>query len=50
MIGEPAQARMRLVPTQVERVLAQDVAVLTEWRNRHVTSFLTEFDQGNPLH
>jgi RimJ/RimL family protein N-acetyltransferase len=44
MVGEPAVARMRLVPTQAERVLESDVAVLTEWRNRHVTSFLTEFE------
>ena len=44
MVGEPAVARMRLVPTQAERVLESDVAVLTEWRNRYVTSFLTEFE------
>jgi len=44
MIGEPAQARLRLVPTVPERILDQDVAVLTRWRNRHVTAFLTEFE------
>lgn len=36
--------RLRVVPTQPGRVLDADVEVLTRWRNRFVTSFLTEFE------
>jgi len=34
---------LRPVPTSPERLNGDDVRVLTEWRNRYVRSFLTEF-------
>ena len=43
-VGRPPVAWLRPVATRAELVNADDVRVLTEWRNRHVTAFLTEFD------
>jgi RimJ/RimL family protein N-acetyltransferase len=43
-VGQPVRALLR--PVGLERALqrADDVAVLTEWRNRHRSAFLTEFE------
>lgn len=43
-VGRPPQAILRPVCTTEGSLNAADVRVLTEWRNRHVTSFLTEFE------
>ncbi len=42
-VGLPVEAVLRPVATAAGRVDASDVHVLTEWRNRFVGSFLTEF-------
>ena len=42
-VGLPVEAVLRPVATAAGRVDAYDVHVLTEWRNRFVSSFLTEF-------
>lgn len=42
-VGYPPRVLLRPVSTTVGRLDAKDVKVLTEWRNRYVTSFLTEF-------
>lgn len=42
-IGQPIEAVLRPVATRIEGLRAEDVRVLTEWRNRHVRAFLTEF-------
>ena len=42
-IGQPVEAVLRPVPTNPDRLNANDVALLTEWRNRFVRSFLTDF-------
>jgi RimJ/RimL family protein N-acetyltransferase len=41
--GRPPTVLLRPVSTTMGRLDAKDVKVLTEWRNRYVTSFLTEF-------
>ena len=41
-VGYPPTVLLRPVSTTVGRLDAKDVKVLTEWRNRYVTSFLTE--------
>lgn len=41
--GSPPQSILRPIATRRERLNQSDVRVLTEWRNRFVTSFLTEF-------
>jgi hypothetical protein len=43
-VGDPAEAVMRPVATVAGSIKPNDVRVLTEWRNRFVTSFLTEFE------
>ncbi|HTH46055.1 MAG TPA: GNAT family N-acetyltransferase [Candidatus Limnocylindria bacterium] len=43
VIGQPPVALLRVVATQAGRIQAGDIRYLTEWRNRFVTSFLTEF-------
>lgn len=43
-MGWPAVARLRVVATEPDRVSVDDVERLTIWRNRHVGSFLTEFE------
>ena len=42
-VGSPVAAVLRPVATTPGRLNANDVRVLTEWRNRYVGSFLTEF-------
>ncbi len=42
-VGVPLQAWLRPVATRKARIKADDVTRLTQWRNRHVNSFLTEF-------
>lgn len=42
-VGDPRICTLRPVATCQERLNASDVECLTEWRNRFVTSFLTEF-------
>jgi RimJ/RimL family protein N-acetyltransferase len=42
-VGRPVEALLRPVATRAGSVNAQDVRVLTEWRNRFVQAFLTEF-------
>lgn len=46
-VGEPVEAVMRPVATTPGSINAADVRVLTEWRNRFVTSFLTEFEAND---
>jgi RimJ/RimL family protein N-acetyltransferase len=43
-VGLPVEAVLRPVATAAGRLNANDVRVLTEWRNRFVSSFLTEFE------
>lgn len=45
-VGSPVEAVLRPVSTQSGHLNANDVRVLTEWRNRFVHAFLTEFE-GN---
>jgi len=42
-VGRPPIVLLRPVSTTAGRLDAKDVKVLTEWRNRYGTSFLTEF-------
>lgn len=42
-VGSPVQAVLRPVATRADRLNATDVKLLTEWRNRFVPSFLTDF-------
>jgi hypothetical protein len=43
-VGEPVEAVLRPVATMAGNINPGDVRALTEWRNRFVTSFLTEFE------
>ena len=43
-VGFPVEAFMRPVATVAGRLNENDVRVLTEWRNRFVQSFLSEFE------
>lgn len=43
-VGSPVEALLRPVSTAPGHLNENDVRVLTEWRNRFVKSFLTEFD------
>ncbi|MCM3871757.1 MAG: GNAT family N-acetyltransferase [Pyrinomonadaceae bacterium] len=43
-VGSPVEAILRPVATSAGRLNANDVRVLTEWRNRFVRSFLTQFE------
>jgi len=43
-VGYPVEAFMRPVCTSTGQLNENDVRILTEWRNRHVHSFLTEFE------
>jgi RimJ/RimL family protein N-acetyltransferase len=47
-VGLPVEAVLRPVATAAGRVDAGDVHVLTDWRNRFVSSFLTEFVATEP--
>lgn len=42
-VGQPVEAVLRPVATAAERLNAKDVKLLTDWRNRFVKSFLTDF-------
>jgi RimJ/RimL family protein N-acetyltransferase len=42
-VGQPVQAVLRLIPTQPGALNAQDLQLLSDWRNRYVQSFLTIF-------
>jgi len=42
-VGSPVQALLRPVPTAAAHLDEEDIRCLTDWRNRHVQSFLTEF-------
>ncbi len=42
-VGSPVEAVLRPVSTVAGKLNSDDVRVLTEWRNRFVKSFLTEF-------
>jgi RimJ/RimL family protein N-acetyltransferase len=42
-VGEPLRALLRPIATVPGALDAEDVRLLTEWRNRHVQRFLTEF-------
>jgi RimJ/RimL family protein N-acetyltransferase len=44
VVGRPVEAFLRPVATRKERLNPGDVCVLSEWRNRFVRSFLTEFE------
>lgn len=43
-VGDPVEAFLRPVATASGSINPGDVRALTEWRNRFVTSFLTEFE------
>lgn len=43
-VGSPVEAILRPVSTSKGNLNADDVRKLTTWRNRHVKSFLTEFE------
>lgn len=43
-VGSPVEALLRPVSTAPGKLNENDVRVLTEWRNRFVKSFLTEFE------
>ena len=43
-VGSPVEALLRPVATAPGKLNDADVRVLTEWRNRFVKSFLTEFE------
>jgi RimJ/RimL family protein N-acetyltransferase len=43
LVGRPPKALLRPVATHAGRLDPDDVRSLTEWRNRFVSSFLTEF-------
>ena len=43
-VGSPVEALLRPVSTTPGKLNDTDVRVLTEWRNRFVKSFLTEFE------
>lgn len=42
-VGMPVQAVLRVIPTLAGSLDPLDLELLSEWRNRHVKSFLTEF-------
>ncbi len=42
-VGQPIEAALRPVATHRERLCTSDIVRLTDWRNRFVKSFLTEF-------
>lgn len=42
-VGRPPEYFIRPIPTSREGLIDRDVSALTDWRNRFVNSFLTEF-------
>lgn len=47
-VGQPLRATLRPVATVPGFLDALDVSLLTQWRNQHVKSFLTEFVANDP--
>lgn len=43
-VGQPVEALLRPIATHSAHVNLNDARLLSEWRNRFVASFLTEFD------
>jgi RimJ/RimL family protein N-acetyltransferase len=43
-VGKPVRATLRVIPTLAGKLDPLDLALLSDWRNRYVKSFLTEFD------
>ncbi|NHZ37549.1 GNAT family N-acetyltransferase [Massilia rubra] len=43
-VGRPVEALLRPIATASAHINLTDARLLSEWRNRFVTSFLTEFD------
>lgn len=43
-VGKPVSAVLRVIPTRAGNHDPVDLELLSEWRNRYVKSFLTEFD------
>jgi len=43
-VGNPVEAFLRPVTTEPTKLNKKDVRVLTQWRNRYVSSFLTQFE------
>lgn len=43
-VGQPVEALLRPVATAPDRLNVADARLLSEWRNRYVKSFLTEFN------
>jgi RimJ/RimL family protein N-acetyltransferase len=48
MVGNPAKYVLRTIPTNPDFLNQSDIKYLTEWRNRFVKSFLTEFQATEP--
>ncbi|MBN2478791.1 MAG: GNAT family N-acetyltransferase [Parachlamydiales bacterium] len=46
-VGNPAIAMLRPISTNENLMNSNDVAFITKWRNRYVSSFLTEFEATN---
>lgn len=46
-VGKPPLVYLRPVPTRPDRINRDDVRCLTEWRNRFLPAFLTEFEATN---
>lgn len=46
-VGSPVQAYLRPVATCLKNLDPEDIELLTKWRNKHVKSFLTEFEATN---
>lgn len=42
-VGKPVEALLRPIATDPAKIRSEDVRLLSEWRNRFVKSFLTEF-------
>jgi RimJ/RimL family protein N-acetyltransferase len=42
-VGRPPEYFIRPIPTSIEELIDGDISALTDWRNRFVNSFLTEF-------
>lgn len=42
-VGQPVQALLRVIPSQPAHLDSEDLSLLSDWRNRYVKSFLTEF-------
>ena len=47
-VGRPIQALLRPIATRENLIDENDVRALTQWRNRFVNAFLTEFEATEP--